>query len=140
MIELWDSCDPNAVPPAIALAQNNRLRLFSAQGRSDGTHPLVYIENGSHEFWPTNEGGFRGARNHNGDGLALLVATPPNLGEVEFPLPEAAAAQLVLQFNGQWGALTSTNNDPPQGPPLHGNWLWPINSVIRPQLPDNMGY
>lgn len=96
------------------------------------THPVVYIENGGHEPWPTNEGFFTAASGHNGDDIehSYLTKTPPNLGEVEFPFDVPGAMQ-IMQFNGSWGA----QNGGAKGPSLHWEWTWPENSAVRWLIP-----
>ncbi|MFN8352907.1 MAG: hypothetical protein U0Y10_00550 [Spirosomataceae bacterium] len=124
---------------AISIAQNNLVRFFQ-DGQTGGfDHPVVYIEHGTHEFFPTENWDFYGAPNHNGNSYHYLTATPPNLGEVEHPLNETPAANVILLFNGYWGTY-GKYNDPPQGPPLHQNWLWPASSSIRWQLPQELGF
>lgn len=123
----------------IELAQNNLVRFFKDPQTGAFDHPVAYIEHGTHEFFPTENWGYYGAPNHNGNSYHYLTATPPNLGEVEHPLNETPAANVILLYNGYWGAY-GKYNDPPQGPPLHQNWLWPASSAIRWQLPADMGY
>jgi hypothetical protein len=105
----------------LAHAQQNIMRFFRRHGETEFSHPVVYIENGTHEFFPSEGWNFYGAPNHNGKSYHFLTAAPPNLGEIDFPLDEAAAARIILWFNGYWGAF-SRYNDPPHGPPLHRNW------------------
>lgn len=103
--------------------QNNRLRLYQDDDTKLFTHPVVYVEKGSHEFWPTEDGDFVGAASHSGRGSHhFLAATPPNLGEVEAP---TAAGRVIAVFNGRWGKDTSAGGDPAQGPPLHDQWTYP---------------
>lgn len=93
---------------------NNLLRLYcSAQAC---THPVVYIEHGGHASWPTQHWSWPVVRNHDGNSAhQYLVAVPPNLGEVKAPNRSCPACELVLRFNGHWGAC---GKDPPNGPPL----------------------
>jgi hypothetical protein len=93
------------------------------------THPVVYIEYATHEFWPTTEGSETLTPNHNGDGTSFLTAAPPNLGEVESPLNEYAHAKELMRFNGYWGACCIVNWSPP-GPALHTEWTWPASSSV----------
>jgi hypothetical protein len=95
----------------------------------DFSHPVVYIEYATHEFWPTSEGFVAATPNHDGDGASFLTSTPPNLGEVESPLTEYPQAKVVMRFNGYWGACCIVNKPPP-GPALHGEWTWPASSSI----------
>ncbi len=121
-------------------AQNNVVRVMQDRISGQFTHPVVYVEHGGHEFWPTEAWGYQDAPNHNGADMAhsYLTSAPPNLGEVEHPLTEVAEALLILRYNGHWGAY-SNNNSPPQGPPLHNQWTWPASSSIRWLLPKNLG-
>jgi len=126
-----------------AIKDNAYLRLFREDENSPFTHPVVYIENGSHEFWPTESGkvGTTIATEtfftplHNGDDRenSYFTDTPPNLGEVENPLPETNAAQVILQYNGYWGCYNLAN-PPPPGPTLHTEWTYPFNSTYYPAL------
>jgi hypothetical protein len=124
-----------------ARSQQNvvRLKRDAATGRYE--HPVVYVEHGAHEFWPTEAWAFDDAPNHDGDDAdhSYLAAPPPNLGEVEAPLAEVAEARLVLRYNGRWGAF-SHKNDPPQGPALHNQWTWPEGSKLREKLPPQLEY
>jgi FG-GAP-like repeat/FG-GAP repeat len=116
-------------------APDNTLRMFADPDTGAFTHPIVYIEKGAHEFWPTEHGSVNtivgGAKyhapSHDGDGDSFLTNTPINLGEVEAPLSMQGPSPLVLRYNGHWGAY---GDDPPMGPPLHGNWTWPADSSI----------
>lgn len=114
---------------AVLNAQQNVLRLYSEPGSMNFVHPVIYVERGGHESWPTTGWSYYGAQNHNGDGNNFLSATPPNLGEVEAPLSEYPTALPILRFNGLWGAF-SRYNTPPPGPPLHAQWTYPGNSSI----------
>lgn len=105
------------------LAQTNTL--FMAQDPVTGTfsHPVAFVEFGSHEFWPTSHWGAEGAPAHPGDDAAhsYLTHNIPNLGEVEHPL--GAEAAIILGYNGSWGYI-NTDNNPPPGPALHKAWNW----------------
>lgn len=122
-------------------ASNNQVSFYREPG-GGFTHPVVYIERGSHEFWPVPIWSYRGAQKHGGDDLdhQYLTSTPPNLGEVEHPLSEDPAAMAILQFNGRWGTYSRGLGpafpapSPPPGPPLHYEWTWPADSSIRWQL------
>ncbi len=113
---------------------NNAIRFCEDPVSRGFTHPVVYIENGSHEPWPTSDGYFPGVPNHNGDDYehTFLTATPPNLGEVDYPLNTSGAFE-ILRFNGRWGA----KNDGAKGPSLHTEWTWPSSSSIRWLIPTN---
>lgn len=123
-------------------ARNNQVSFYKDPDTGAFTHPVVYIERGSHEFWPVPIWSYRGAQKHGGDDLdhQYLTSTPPNLGEVENPLLEDPAAMAILQFNGRWGTYSRglgpafPPSSPPPGPPLHYEWTWPAESSIRWQL------
>lgn len=105
------------------LAQTNTL--FMAQDPTTGqySHPVAFVEYGSHEFWPTSRWGAEGAPAHPGDDAAhsYLTHNIPNLGEIEHALgPEAA---ILLSYSGSWGYI-NTDNNPPPGPSLHKAWNW----------------
>jgi hypothetical protein len=124
---------------SVAGAQNKVLRMRSDPVTGLATHPMVYLERGSHEFWPTEHWSYYGAPKHDGTGPQILTSTPPNLGEVENPLTEYPTALPILRFNGLWGAY-SRSNTPPPGPPLHAQWTWPASSSIGWLLPTSTPY
>lgn len=105
-------------PLTSGLAQNNLVRFFC---NTDGcTHVVVYIEHGGHASWPTEHWTWPGVWNHDGNSPhAYLVATPPNLGEIAHPNTQCPGCNLVVGYDGHWGACGS---DPPQGPTLHDSW------------------
>ena len=113
------------------LAQTNTL--FMAQDPMSGeySHPVAFVEYGSHEFWPTSHWSAEGAPAHPGDDAAhsYLTQNIPNLGEIEHPL--GAEAVVILGYNGSWGYI-NTDNNPPPGPALHKAWNWfaPLRTPI----------
>ncbi len=122
-------------------ARNHVLRMYKDPATGGFTHPVVFVEHGGHEFWPSPYWEMYGAQKHGGDDTAdsYLAATPPNLGEVEHPLTEESFAAAIVQFNGYWGTYSSSlpgifSNNPPPGPPLHFEWTYPVNSSVRWQL------
>jgi hypothetical protein len=119
----WLSIPPKMVihDADLAHAQNNVVRLFKAPTETRYEHPVVYIESGAHEFYPTERWSFYGAPKHGGDSFHYLAAAPPNLGEIDHPLAETPAAFAILRFNGLWGTW-GNHNTPQPGPPLHLNW------------------
>jgi hypothetical protein len=108
--------------------------LFQDPATNRFAHPVVYIEHGTHELFPSPDWNYYAAPNHNGGSYNFLTNTPPNLGEVEHPLNEDPAALIILRFNGYWGTYCKANCSPP-GPPLHANWAWPASSSIKWLLP-----
>ena len=92
------------------------MRVFCDQARC--THPVVHIEHSGHAFWPAEYWSWPGARRHGGDGEAYLVATPPNLGEINAANRAVPGADIIVHFNGDWGA----KNDGPEGPGMKGTW------------------
>lgn len=125
---------------AEAAARNHVLRLYRDPASGAYTHPVVFIEHGGHEFWPSPYWSFPAVQKHTGDDdQPYLTEVPPNLGEVENPLDEDPAAPMILQFNGYWGTFSKAlpgifSNNPPPGPPLHYQWTYPVTSSIRWQL------
>lgn len=126
----WGSAEP---------ARNHVLQLYRDQPSGQFSHPVVYVEHGGHEFWPSPAWDMIGAQKHRGDDVdnSYLAANPPNLGEVEHPLNEDPIAPVVLQFNGYWGTYSREmkgvfDNNPPPGPPLHYEWTYPVNQPLRP--------
>jgi hypothetical protein len=125
--------------------QNDNIVRFTGEGL---THPVVYLEHGSHEFFPSenwrfgkNQYGKRYfAPNHQGDQAeSYLAGTPPNLGEVGFPLAESPAAELILYYNGIWGC-DENYNPPPPGPTLHYEWTYLFNDLRQIALHNVMEY
>ncbi len=125
---------------AEAKARNHVLRLRADPTTGAFTHPVVFVEHGGHEFWPSPFWEIPYAQKHGGDDAenSYLTETPPNLGEVEHPLAEEPLAAVILQYNGYWGTYSRTlpghTNNPPPGPALHFEWTWPASSSIRWQL------
>ncbi|WP_457607892.1 hypothetical protein [Nitratifractor sp.] len=106
--------------------QNNALRFFERDGE---LHPAVYVEKGSHAFWPTEAGGMAGGSPHNGDGhryLSTLRGELANLGELGHPLPKAdSSSAVILRYGGRWGAWHTPGASPQYGPTLHCDWTFP---------------
>ncbi len=108
-----------------AAYQNNAVRFYRA---SDGTmHPLIYLQRGSHDFWPTPSGSVAGERpKHAGKGAAYLTkpdARRINLGELSHPRPDMADPQaIVLRYAGSWGRNTFRTMRRSFGPPLQCDW------------------
>ena len=110
-------------------AQDNLVQLAMDPTSQLFVHPVVYVEWGGHEFWPSTGWRYYGAGKHNGTGKAYFAATPPNVGEVGQPMPGVPAASVVVQFAGFWGYFGPENNPGP-GPTLHQEWLWnPLSGV-----------
>ncbi|MEO6719496.1 MAG: hypothetical protein ABIN67_03980 [Ferruginibacter sp.] len=111
--------------------QNNIVRFKQDPATLKYTHPIVYIEYGTHEFYPSEYWKYSQAPNHDGTGTReYFCAVPPNLGEVEHLLPEYEGADIIMHFNGSWGAFSSQNNDPGPGPSLHAQWMYPASTSI----------
>jgi len=124
----------------ITRAQNNVVRMYRDPTTAAFTHPVVYIEYGSHEFFPTDAWSYHSSPRHDGESrYRYLTEPPPNLGEVEQPMTEVPEAVFILQFNGSWGAF-GRRNTPPQGPPLHDNWTWPASSSVRGRIVGRLGF
>jgi hypothetical protein len=132
----FDEAGPDAICNTLILRIDPQTQEFS--------HPVVYIEHGTHEFWPTSQGVFTGhgdvagiefegqAPPHRGDDFdhSYLTENVPNLGEVGHPLAEVEGADIVLHYNGYYGAFSHKNHSPP-GPVLHTEWTYPANDPIR---------
>lgn len=121
-------------------AQNNTLRMLQDSWDYHYIHPMVYIEYGAHEFWPTENGHVcqagKCSPRHDGGAYRFLTHSIPNLGEVESTNVPSDEAKIVLRFNGYWGCHGSSNHPPP-GPPLHKSWAWPPGSPLKIQLDNN---
>lgn len=122
-------------------ARDHVLRMHKDPVTGSFTHPVVFIEHGGHEFWPSPFWDYTGAQKHGGDDTenSYLTETPPNLGEVEHPLKDEPLAELILKFNGYWGTYSREvrgvfSNNPPPGPALHYAWTWPVSSSVRWRL------
>jgi hypothetical protein len=108
-------------------AQNNVLQLAADPLMKTFQHPVVYVEWGGHEFWPTPDWSIFGASKHNGTGQFSYFGSFPT--DVSFPLfidtgPEPDDVQLVHYFAGYWG--NPGDGGPPPGPVLHKEWLWDV--------------
>jgi hypothetical protein len=95
------------------------------------THPVVYVEWGTHASWPTPTWTFIAAPNHNGTGAYQYLNAPPrNLGETWAPRGSTPGADIILNYNGHWGAFSRSlpgivDTSPPLGPALHSLWARP---------------
>jgi hypothetical protein len=116
-----------------ASLQDNQVRFFPDPVSGEFTHPVVYPEKGSHEYWPTDEWYIHSPTDANGKGLSYLSNNIPNLGEVFHPLSEYPNSEFILNYNGFWGCWSRTNSPPP-GPTMHTEWTWSDTSSIRWQL------
>ena len=99
--------------------------IFFTQDASSGNyrfeHPVVYIENGTHESWPNRTGRLTDAGNHDGDGPSWLPAAVELLGSYASP---TAADTPFLHFNGKFGSDSASLV-------LHRSWCWPHNDNYR---------
>ncbi|HEV2616726.1 MAG TPA: hypothetical protein VGU63_08985 [Candidatus Acidoferrales bacterium] len=65
----------------------NFIEFFKGPGESDFRHPVVYVEWGSHEFWPRPAGSKTGSPNHDGDGIYhYLTRNVPTWEKLKIPL------------------------------------------------------
>lgn len=120
------------VGPDFLCEDDNAVQFFKVGTEPMATHPVVYLEFATHEYFPTGAWmNYIGMPNHAGtdEDHRYLTATPPNLGEVGAPLGETALAPFILRFNGKWGT-------DPRGPSLHAEWTWPSDSKVRSKLSD----
>lgn len=107
---------------------------------TDG-HPICYIEEQAHEWWPWASGGGEcefapGCENasHMGNGLTYMVQSVTNVGEWYSPMPGSLEAQLFVLFNGLWGSWGAdcepfNTATPPDSPmvqffPHPSNWTF----------------
>jgi hypothetical protein len=120
--------DPASAERYPAAYQNRAVRFFEYRGE---LHPAVYVEKGSHAFWPTPEGSYPGAADHNGTGhryLSALRGAEANLGELTRPLPAPESPHaLILRYAGHWGAWHDAGTSLPYGPTLHCDWKFPAS-------------
>lgn len=123
----------------IGRAQNAILRLLQDPATREYCHPVAYISHGTHELFPSEYWSYYGDPNHNGKSYHYLTNTPPNLGEVRWPIATSLGARVVLRYNGYWGTFSRLNT-PPEGPALHANWTWPADAqsiAIRTAVGDH---
>lgn len=137
-----DKAEKLANATNLSFAQNNTLELaqdpvFSASGartvKQRYKHPVVYVEWGGHEFWPTSGWSIAAASKHNGLGTYSYFGDAPvdvtylpafSAGAQTLPSPPPSPdVELVTLFSGFWGA-PQKHNPPPPGPPLHCEWYW----------------
>lgn len=64
-------------PDLVDNCMNNTIIFAQDMVSKRFTHPVVYIENGGHEPWPTKDGWYIGVANHNGDDMAHAFLTSP---------------------------------------------------------------
>ena len=104
-------------------AQNNQLSFAADPTSGEFAHPVVFVEAGSHEFWPSAKWGAQFAPSHAGnDPYNHYIAKHiPNLGEIEHPL--SGDAQIIMEYNGYWGYWNHDNAVSP-GPTFHAAWNW----------------
>jgi hypothetical protein len=119
----------------IALAQNNTVTFhadLNNPNQQNPEHPEVFVERGSHEFWPTANWSVLGAPNHTGDDTehTFLPQNIPNLGEIEHPNGELGT--IVVNYLGLWGATADSENNSSPGPSLHSTWNWFLHA---PRIP-----
>lgn len=115
---------------------NNLLRLGYDDSIKAYTHPLVYVEKGTHGMWPSEYWKMCFSvvdwctNSHAGNGPKYKTnANKRNLGEVDYPLNEVDGAEIILRYNGRWGAY-NVQNDNPSGPALHNEYSWASNTII----------
>ncbi len=132
----------NETGASYPIAQNNIVQIAQDPTSNFFVHPVVYVEWGGHEFWPTPAWSYFGASKHGGDSKKYhyIAIAPVNVGEVGNPMPGVAQAPFVVGFAGFWGYYGWENqNKPPPGPPLHAEWLWypgtdPGLPSVRPKV------
>lgn len=115
-------------PTGLARAQDSVLTLVCGDVPNECTHPVVWVELGTHASWPQAGWGWSWAPDHDGNGVAYLAATPPNLGEPNAPRPATQGADIIMNYAGHWGAdslsIPEHPTSPPRGPALHRLWAW----------------
>ena len=95
-------------------------------------HPLVYVENGTHESWPNRSGYVVDGGDHGGEGPSWLPGSASMLPDFDAP---ANADTPLLHFNGKIG-MDGANFV------LHRTWCWPAranNSQYRPCAHNSAG-
>jgi len=104
-------------------AENNQVSFAADPTTGEFSHPVAFVEFGSHEFWPSEKWSARAAPQHTGDDSlhSYLTQDITNLGEVEHPMD--GVAQVIVGYSGSWG-YDNEFNSPPPGPALHKAWNW----------------
>ncbi|RLG09380.1 hypothetical protein DRN73_10015 [Candidatus Pacearchaeota archaeon] len=122
--------------------QDNVVEFYVKKKEPKNLHIVVYIEKDAHEFWPFSVGSYQWANKHTGDGISYLTAFWPdkiNLGELTHPMPNSMrdkfknSKEIILRFNGYWGAWHHKFNNPPPGPTLHCQWTFSENERVLAQ-------
>ncbi len=117
-------------------AQNNTVTFhadLNNPNQANPEHPEVFVERGSHEFWPTKDWSVRGAPEHTGNDTehTYIPQNIPNLGEIEHPIGDLG--KLVVNYKGYWGATSANSlNQSSPGPSLHTTWNWFVHA---PRVP-----
>jgi hypothetical protein len=122
---------------AVQAAQNNVVQFGKDPASGLFVHPVVYVEWGGHEFFPTSDWSYKYASKHNGTGKYHYIANGVrNLGEIGNPTADYPQAKLITDFAGYWGNTNAavSQNGPPQGPTLHRQWFWDPNAVVTKQV------
>jgi hypothetical protein len=144
VLGIWEPPGGPDQATELAHAQNNTLQLAAQESAVlSFQHPVVYVEWGGHEFWPTPDWTIYEAAKHNGAGQYSYFGSAPvdltidlvrgsgGLAGLVSPIPVDVA--LVTEFAGYWGGANSYNG-PPQGPPLHNGWYWDLDPSKLPDL------
>jgi hypothetical protein len=134
---------PHETDNSVQAAQNNVVQLAQDPSSKLYIHPVVYVEWGGHEFFPSPAWSVGEASKHNGTGKYHYIAQGvPDIGEIGAANPPTDQAKLITSFAGFWGYYgTDNQNKPPPGPPLHKQWVWdpdmpPALLKVRPSLDD----
>ena len=109
-------------------AQNNQLSFAQDPTTQQYSHPVVFVEAGSHEFWPSSKWSAQYAPSHAGNDPFhhYIAQNIPNLGEIEHPMSDDA--KIITGYNGYWGNWNH-DNDVSVGASLHSSWNWYVPNL-----------
>ncbi|MGE0479481.1 MAG: hypothetical protein AB7Q17_03310 [Phycisphaerae bacterium] len=90
------------------------------------SHSPVLVEYKTHGSWPApaRYNDFTGYA--IGDGYCYVAQDITNVGEATRP---RLGCEVILQYNGRWGAGNGIEGVNPEGPALKGQWARPLQSV-----------
>jgi len=121
------NCPPTVLPYTPPQPCGGAAYCFPVPLPADG-HPVCYIEEQAHEWWPWASGGAECGfvpflcenSSHTGGGLSYTVSSVKNVGEWYAPMPGDLESQLFVLYNGLWGhwgsICSGTRFNPPDSP------------------------
>lgn len=102
-------------PPSVR-ARNPSGDIHDSLALTSDTHPIAYLEQDGHEWWPFSSLGSCGGRTHIGNGLRYIPYNIINVGSRYAPMSRTNDTSFVrnertlfLFFNGRWGTGNCEN-------------------------------